>query len=1174
LQKRKEVFYLSAYLNKYINKIRDNRNFTFIDFKSDDETIINPKDGDIFIVEDGVNGFINQDGNLAIYTLDGTYEFITPQVGWECYNSTSGKKYVFNNNTWIDEIISNPINQVDNTTIEIVDGKLQVKDESIDETKIKTGIDLSGEKDVKVETSVNTENITDGINTYNASDIKNIQDNAIDAFKKTIDTTDDIAEGETNLFLTAEEREKISVINVTGDGTKILSDSGEYVANVTLQGNEFNGVSQLVKTDENGKLPAIDGSQLLNLPSGSSDGLIDDWKENVSYIKYQGIVYQGRLYRVLNDIPVATDTPDVDIVNYEYIGGVSSGSTIFLDFTPNYAYSYRDVILRNGILYVAKGNFISTDTFNIVNWDIVCDMKRSVYDINNDGIIDHAELADLATLSNESKSIQNWKPNTFYASGECFVYNNCVYNVNTDFTSDIIFDSTNLTLISTGNHNLLVGLQGGDNVNSKYFHMTENQNTIVGKFKDTTGNLEYSGKVLGDMLKSVYDANDDGVVDKATTLDGLTSTIVELNHLNGVNGNVQAQINALTSVGNFTGSVNTYADIVLNFPNPNQKDMVIVISDETHGNTSTIYLYNGASWEYSGSFTATIRDFSTNPIDINTESTGVLQESRVDVLIARKTDIPSLPNANLLATYTNDNESITNAITNQHIHDNKLLLDSYTQTDNDIADTISKSHIHDNKSIIDNFSENAFGKPLYKGELIGSNGGASSIKVGNATLEGTVELVEGENVALNVNVSNNTITISSTSGAENGLPDGGIKGQIIVKQSGVNGDASWKDNVASNVQLSNEYFTSDNVEDALIELFTYANNIKSSVADVVGSPILATQTVDAMVYNIQTLKNKLANYLVTKFVSANGAETLNSLIEKINSIPQDVTSMVHKTKLNIVAPYTKTFTLSNILSIEDICTSLIKYTEGEANHVEYTIGFDNSDASNFVRNDNIIYDGKMYINNTFDYMFHDMGTLGDGIYHESDEITVDDYNTIDSLIVVVQGEILNLIGTVGTQIVKSLNSYNLSGIDNVTNIAWNTNTSNSGIVLYAISFDTGQTYGAYNMTTDTWDIVDIDNTEDFLLKGMIPSTVNNLTTEQIEEFRNGNTGYMGAYLLSQSSSIDKAENDDLSLIVKLSGTSDFAQPNDYKVSYNSETGDLTYEILTDGTYTFNYVNNE
>ena len=58
-----------------------------------------------------------------------------------------------------------------------------------------------------------------------------------------ITDTDDVPEGTTNLYADA---------------------------NATNQGNTFNGANQLVKLDGTGKLPAIDGSNLTNLPSGGS----------------------------------------------------------------------------------------------------------------------------------------------------------------------------------------------------------------------------------------------------------------------------------------------------------------------------------------------------------------------------------------------------------------------------------------------------------------------------------------------------------------------------------------------------------------------------------------------------------------------------------------------------------------------------------------------------------------------------------------------------------------------------------------------------------------------------------------------------------------------------------------------------------------------------------------
>jgi len=45
-------------------------------------------------------------------------------------------------------------------------------------------------------------------------------------------------------------------------------DDARLNATVTRQGNAFNGASQLVQLDGTGKLPAVDGSQLTNLPGG------------------------------------------------------------------------------------------------------------------------------------------------------------------------------------------------------------------------------------------------------------------------------------------------------------------------------------------------------------------------------------------------------------------------------------------------------------------------------------------------------------------------------------------------------------------------------------------------------------------------------------------------------------------------------------------------------------------------------------------------------------------------------------------------------------------------------------------------------------------------------------------------------------------------------------------
>lgn len=103
-----------------------------------------------------------------------------------------------------------------------------------------------------------------------------------------IASTDDLTEGATNLYFTAARAQ--AAVDISGKVDKVtgkdlsqedyttseksklagIADGAQVNdANTTLQGNSFNGPNQLVKTDGAGKLPAIDGSQLTNLPASA-----------------------------------------------------------------------------------------------------------------------------------------------------------------------------------------------------------------------------------------------------------------------------------------------------------------------------------------------------------------------------------------------------------------------------------------------------------------------------------------------------------------------------------------------------------------------------------------------------------------------------------------------------------------------------------------------------------------------------------------------------------------------------------------------------------------------------------------------------------------------------------------------------------------------------------------
>lgn len=86
------------------------------------------------------------------------------------------------------------------------------------------------------------------------------------------------------------------------------------------------------------------------------------------------------------------------------------------------------------------------------------------------------------------------------------------------------------------------------------------------------------------------------------------------------------------------------------------------------------------------------------------------------------------------------------------------------------------------------------------------------------------------------------------------------------------------------VEDANNRFTGTDVESVLNELFTFANNGKTDWANVIGSPLLPTDTFAQMKSKTQTLKDTLATNLTNKGQTASGTETLQSLINKVANI--------------------------------------------------------------------------------------------------------------------------------------------------------------------------------------------------------------------------------------------------------------------------------------------------
>ena len=605
-----------------------------------------------------------------------------------------------------------------------------------------------------------------------------------------------------------------------------------------------------------------------------------NWKFKKKYKANEICIYNNMLYQCINDIESSLTDPSYDITNWKMIGnGFGSSSIKFLNFTPNYSYSYGDVIRHNKILYCAKKSFISSYDFNEDDWELASgDLKSNVLDLNKDGIIDLAERALIADMAKESELLMSWKPNKKYNMNQQVLYLEKIYSVVNDHISPSVFNENddNLKLIASGTHNNLLDIQGGKK--DEYYHIKkDNYDAVSLLHTNVNGDLVYNNKIVGNMNTKKYDTNNDGIVNSAHTLDGLMAKIDELNYLIGTKGNIQKQIDNLSSIANFTRVVELYEDLNT-IDNPNVKDISIVSNDQTndHNGKTTIYIYNGTNWEYITEFDIKIRDFITDPIDINSESIGIIPDDRIADTIARKNDIVQLENSVLLSEYTQTDKDLKDAVSKKHIHANLELLNSYNQTNVDITKAIKQMHTHNNISTLNKFSEDADGNLLYAGK--GIENGASG---------GIYDLSNFNTSDLNDSLNRRYVTDTEKENINN-------LSSIVIEQTKINNTlTSINESIPSDATYNNQLIT-DNVLKTKIEQISF-KNLTDVDKTVKGNAFVVTDNEGNITYK-QDLNDLVS---IKKITDKNGTEFTDITSLKFDNLKGILDSVNNEVILDI-----------------------------------------------------------------------------------------------------------------------------------------------------------------------------------------------------------------------------------------------------------------------------------
>ena len=214
------------------------------------------------------------------------------------------------------------------------------------------------------------------------------------------------------------------------------------------------------------------------------------------------------------------------------------------------------------------------------------------------------------------------------------------------------------------------------------------------KLTSTSTDAKYLNELIDNSTIEV-DVNNDCLVVKK--IDGQTATVAEINFLTGVTANVQEQINNLGKSMTMYGVFGTKADLLASVdPVPVDGNTAIVVADEDNNNKQMTYIYiaSTSKWTQVAESSIKIRDFTTNPINLGTETTGTLSKDKIDTAIARLADVLDK------ATYVGSADGIVKQAD---------MLTGLTYTITALNEAIKDSHTHTNKTALDKIVSNGLG---------------------------------------------------------------------------------------------------------------------------------------------------------------------------------------------------------------------------------------------------------------------------------------------------------------------------------------------------------------------------------------------------------------------------------------------------------------------------------
>ena len=276
-------------------------------------------------------------------------------------------------------------------------------------------------------------------------------------------------------------------------------------------------------------------------------------------------------------------------------GGLESGILIYDDFS-----TLPNTIDKNSIVYVKNEYIDGTNVY--LKGFYFADASNSKYNYITTKI-DWDKISNKLFEGLDSNYFTTDANSNLTLSDTAFdLVNIKIDDIEKEVNTKAVIDDSSSSTDSTWSASKIMD-ELGNKAESTTGHTHNNLSDVLNKFTiDESNVLKFDAKTI--MTLDKYDNDSDGKIDNAKTaetLNGLSTTITELNYLQGLRSNIQSQIDSIISGVDFKGEHASFAAMQSAITNPQKGYWVYILLDETKDNqTNTQYVYDGSNWIYGG----------------------------------------------------------------------------------------------------------------------------------------------------------------------------------------------------------------------------------------------------------------------------------------------------------------------------------------------------------------------------------------------------------------------------------------------------------------------------------------------------------------------------------------------------------------------------------------------